>query len=122
MRNLFALGCILFVWGCSDDSAQKELKPSALRAEMLVTLSTDGPKFACNSEGKITEALRRAAAGERTKFNAMFEDADCALIPEGNEYKILSVSGGVAEFRNAKSAGSDGMWAATETFTSARAK
>lgn len=106
--------------GCGDDAKQTEPAAPALKPEMVVKPVNGQFLAGCRTEDLLNELLMHSAQRERTKFEAMFRNFDCAMIPEDGTFKLLAVRSAVVEFTAASSQQSNGMWAVVEAFQPAQ--
>ena len=106
--------------GCGDDAKQTEPAAPALKPEMVVKPVKGQFLVGCRSEDLLNELLMHSAQHEKTKFEAMFRNIDCVMIPEDGTFKLLAVRSAVVEFTAASSQQSNGMWAVVEAFQPAQ--
>lgn len=106
--------------GCGDDARPTEPAAPALKPEMVVKPIKGQFLAGCRTEDLLNELLMHSAQREKTKFEAMFRNFDCAMIPEDGTFKLLAVRPAVVEFTAASSQQSNGMWAVVEAFQPAQ--
>lgn len=105
-----AIGIGVIWWLASGSGSPKatETETPLVRAESIIKFKPN--TFACVSRANFEEAEGHVGLGEKTKFDAMFHDLRCVLIPPDGTYKALHVDATALEFTAATSDSADGLW------------
>jgi hypothetical protein len=97
-------------WNASGSGSPNPTEAEAppVRAESIIKFKPN--TFACVTRADLGEAEEHVGLGEKTKFDAMFRDLRCVLVPPNGTYKVLHVDSEVLEFTGATSGHAEGLW------------
>lgn len=115
ISSLLVFTSSFILYGCSEEPKSEISEQPIIKAEMIVSPVKDKLLVACQSPELLSDLMLHFVREEKTKASAMFENFDCAYIPETEKFKVLSVRGNKLEIINAQNTGSTGLWTYSES-------